>query len=516
VRHSTGFRSAAVALAGAALCVTALLTGTCRTASAQESPSAGAASPAPPEAPPAPPVASPSPAAPTPSASDSARAQALRELLLEGAYTVGKVYNDYANGVTGTGSSFVGAAAFRFGGYALKLDQRVDYYKTIANQPGGTGFVTPDGGYSVVPPFLGKITSTDFRIEHAVFTRNLYAGLSYIDTSTSYGYPSLEGIGAGLEQYSSFKPFDLYGYIFYYPSVSGTFTQTDPTSPNAGKSYGVGFSELKYSFEVALPLSHDFYTYFGYGGYRMLKSTTTTTQNVEGPFLGLGTRLFRGGPALDEPEVTRLAQTDPSWSGYVEGALRFGGENTLNAVPSAPDGAGSYQFGAAYRHNVFALTFDLHNDSFASYKDPFTPSVPFTGNTTFTELRALYSVTPHDGYVGVGLMNKSTNNGYSTATGPGIGLVKMADLHGQFGYRLSIFYYGAGTTLTVPVPAGNPQIAQSATRYYLVYDYGATYRPPGSSVYGYLGYWGYHGNPGAQPIDETHSGPYVGLGYKFK
>jgi hypothetical protein len=446
----------------------------------------------------------------TPSPEPTLGGQALRELLLEGAYTVGKVYNNYASGLTGTGSSYVASGAYRFGGYALKLDQRVDYFHTIANQPGGTGFTTPDGGYEVVPPFLGKIISTDFRVEHSVFTKSLYVGLSYIDTSTSYGYPDLQGVGIGAEKYSSFKPFDLFGYIYYYPSVSGTFLQTDPKSPNFGRSFGVNYGELKYSFEGSLPLSHDFYAYFGYGGYRMLTNTTTTVQNVEGPFIGLGTRLFRGGAALDEPEVTRLQQTVPTWSGYLEGALRFGGENTLNAVPSAPDSSGSHQFGAGYRYGAWAATADVHTDHFNSFADPFNPVNPTTETDTLTELRALYSVTPHDAYIGIGVLNKSNTNGYGSQTGPGIGLVKMPNLSGQWGYRLSIFYYGTNANVNTPT------VMKSESRRYLVYDYGVTYRPPSSGVYGYAGYWGYHGNPGNDPIDETHSGPYLGLGVRFK
>jgi hypothetical protein len=516
VRRSTGRRSTCRALYALALTCAAFAAATARAHAQTAPPSpqpAPAASAAPTVAPSpaASPAALPAPAATlVPSADEAARAEALRELLLEGAYTVGKVYNDYASGVTGTGSSFVGAAAYRFGGYALKFDQRVDYFKTIANQPGGTGFVTPDGGFEVVQPFLGKIISTDFRVEHSIFTKNLYAGISYIDTSTSYKYPDLQGVGAGVEEYSSFKPFDLYGYLFYYPSVTGTFLQQDPRSPNYGQSFGINFSELKYSFEVALPLSHDFYTYFGYGGYRMLKNSTTSVQNIEGPFLGFGTRLFRGGPALDEPEVTRLVHTDPTWSGYLEGALRLGGENTLAAVPSAPDRGGSYQLGAAYRYGAFAITGDVHSDSFSSFADPFKPVTPYIEHDTLTEIRALYSVTGHDGYVGIGVLNKNNNNGYGDQTGPGIGLAKMANLSGQFGYRLSIFYYGMGANVNTP------SVQRSESRRYLVYDYGFTYRPPKSNLYGYAGYFGYHGNAGSNAIDETHSAPYVGLGVRFK
>ena len=86
----------------------------------------------------------------------------------------------------------------------------------------------------------------------------------------------------------------------------------------------------------------------------------------------------------------------------------------------------------------------------------------------------------------------------------------MANLNGQFGYRLSIFYYGTNANVNTPT------VQRSENRRYLVYDYGVTYRPPPSSFYLYAGYWGYHGNPGNDPIDETHSAPYIGLGVRFK
>src|SRR5262249_36919572 len=152
----------------------------------------------------------------------------------------------------------------------------------------------------------------------------------------------------------------------------------------------------------------------------------------------------------------------------LEGALRFGGENTLNAVPSAPDTSGSYQLGAAYRSGAFAFEANLHNDVFNSFANPFNPVTPYIERDKMTELKALYSVTPHDGYIGIGVLNKSNNNGYGNQTGPGIGLEKMANLSGQFGYRLSIWYYGTGANVNTPT------VQTSQNRRYLVYDYAAT------------------------------------------
>lgn len=453
---------------------------------------------------------SPSPALPSPSPTASATPEPLRELLLQGGYTLPKVYNNYANGVTGTGFSYVFAAAYRFGPWAVKFDERTDFFNSSVNvlgPPPGSGFSTPDGGYSIVAPFTGRNTNFDVRAEHNIFGPNSYAGMSYSETSTSYGYPTLRGVGFGLEQYSDFTPFGVYGSIFYYPNVAGSFLQTDPASPNFGKSFPVKFAQLKYSVESSLPLSRDFYTYFGYGGYRMLAGTNSS-ENVEGPYIGFGTRLFRAGEANDEPNTTKIVQTVPNYRGYIEGALRFGGENSVGAIPSAPDTSGSYQFSAAYRRGPWATTFDFHNDAFSSMSDPVKPVTPIKERDSIADLRELISVTPHDLYLGLGLLHKSGNNGYSAQTGLGVGFSKLPNLVAQFSGYGSVFYYVAGATLNAGGQSTNE------TRRYLVYDYGLTYRAF-RDAYFYAGFWGYHGEPANGAIDETHSAPYAGIGFRF-
>ncbi len=468
--------------------------------------------PLPPSPPPA--MVSPSPAplaSPTPAPKPTST-PTLRELLLEGGYTIGKVYNNYANGLTGSGFSYVASGAYRIGDWAFKLDNRNDQYTTQITVPGppgpGTGYLAPDGTYEVVPPFTGRVNSLDGRIEHQAFTKNVYLGLSYIDTSTTYGYPSLKGLGLGVEQYSNFVPFALDGFLYYYPNVNGTFTQTDPKSANFGKSYGLNFSELKYSFETSVPLSYDFYAYFGYSGYRMLQGQNSA-QNVEGPFIGLGTRLFRAGAAQDEPEVARIKQTVPQYAGYLQGAWSFGGENTVSDL-SGPNSSGSYNLDGAYLTGPYAFLANLHNSSFSST----VPAATGTGTTKVStndaliQEDALVSVTPHYFYIGLGLMQKNSNSGYDSQFGWGLGGGKIQDLKSLFSWYGTVFYYFAPATYTF---AGT---TTSEDRRYLVYDYGVTYRPL-KRVYTYLGYWGYHGNPGNDPIDETHSGAYAGLGYKL-
>jgi hypothetical protein len=481
-----------------------------QTAAAQPvpSPSPSPAAPPPSAAPVASPSAAPS-ATPTPVPTAT---PALRELLLEGGYTIGKIYNNYANGLTGSGFSYVASGAYRLGSWAVELDDRNDQYTTIVNIPGppgpGTGFLAPDGTYEVVPPFTGRINSLDGRIEHQAFTKNVYLGLSYIDTSTTYGYPSLKGLGVGVEQYANYVPFALDGFLFYYPNVSGTFVQGDPKSPNFGKSFGVNFAELKYSFETSIPISYDFYMYMGYGGYRMLQSGNSA-QNVEGPFIGLGTRLFRAGAAADEPEVAKFIQTTPKFSGFLQGAFSFGGENTIGAA-SGPNSSGSYNVNGTYLTGPYAFDANVHTSSFTSTVPATTGTgtMQVTSRDTFVQENALVSVTPHLFYLGLGLMQKSASAGYTSQFGWGVGGAKLPDLIPRLAWYGSVFYYFAPATYT----ANGTSVSQD--RRYLVYDYGVTYRAI-SRGYLYLGYWGYHGNPGNDPIDETHSGPYVGLGYRM-
>lgn len=437
------------------------------------------------------------PVSPSPSPAPSASPQPLRELLLQGGYTVAKVYNAYAGGVTGTNFSYVASGAYRFGPWAIKLDQRTDFFAPIPNVPGpppGVGFSTPDGGYSVVPPFTGRISDTDVRAETTIFRPNSYAGLSYVSTSTSYGYPTLRGLGFGLEQYPDFTPFAVYGSVFYYPSVSGTFLQTDPRSPNFGQSFPVRFAQLKYSVESALPIDDALYAFFGYGGYRMLVGTNSA-ENVEGPYVGLGTRLDRSGAAADEPRTTHIVQTTAADPGYVEAAFRFGGENSVGAAPASPDSAGSFQAAAAYRSGAWATTFDFHQNDYLSPGLPNSGAGAFRAYDATAELRGLISVTAHNFYLGLGVLHKTGNAGIGDQTGPGLGFSKLPDLASRFSGYGSVFYYVTG-------------------RRYLVYDYGLTYRAF-ARIFLYGGFWGDHGESPHATIDETHSGPYLGLGFRL-
>ena len=138
--------------------------------------------------------------------------------------------SDPKHGVFRNGSPDVRHNPDRFILPALKIDGRSDYFPTLPNAAGVVQFSTIDGGSATVAPFTGKLTNVDVRAEHSVFTPNLYAGISDDRETTSYGYPVLSGVGFGLEEYPSFKPFDFRSFSAvetvwkFIPKIAGTPT----------------------------------------------------------------------------------------------------------------------------------------------------------------------------------------------------------------------------------------------------------------------------------------------------
>ena len=466
------------------------------------------------------PVATPLPIATpiaTPSATPSPAPHTgrLRELLLQGGFTVGKVYNDFAPGVTGSSNSTVGAAAIRFGAYALKFDGRSDSFPTLPNAAGVVRFSTIDGGAASIPQFTGRVTSVDVRAEHSIFTPDLYAGISVDRTTTSYGFPVLSGAGFGLEKYPSFKPFDFTGSLFFYPSISGNYTVNEPASLNFGKSYALRYTALKYDADVDFALSDTLYAYIGYGGNRAWKPNAAAGQNAEGPFMGLGARFLRAGAALDEPTNLVLDQQAVThYNGYVQLAAGFGGQNSIGALSRGAD-SGAYALGAAYRTGHYALVGDFHQFNFGSQLDPFVPGPSIDQHESLGEVRAEVSVAPHDAYFGMGVMSKGSNNGFAARPGLGLGFEKLPNLFAKASPFASVFYYDVPGRYTALNPA-DPAFDQSVAleRRYLIYEYGVTYKPV-ERLYLAAGLWGYHGNRGNLPTDETHSAPYIALGTRI-
>ena len=241
------------------------------------------------------PVPTPVPPLPTP-----APAKAPYQFFIQGGLATGKNFNEFVAGSHCWHNSYVAAAAWVLpkSPFALKVDFRQNSYVTADNFVDTSGnhftiFDTIDGGVSSTPVFLTRQTTLDGRLEYKVADPRIYIGVGYLTTSTHYGYPHLNGAGVGLEKLPDFTSWlSYFASIFYYPSQTGNYTVTQPTSPNLGTTYRQQYSILKYDVGIALMDKHvPVYLYGGWSGDQYgAKSNAPINQTHSGPYFGLGVK----------------------------------------------------------------------------------------------------------------------------------------------------------------------------------------------------------------------------------
>lgn len=203
------------------------------------------------------------------------------------------------DGLAYTDANLVAAAyIFKDSPFAVKGDFRSDSYVTSDNLTVAgnhfTNFATIDGGFANTPVFLARQTNVDARLEYQVAAPRIYVGVGYLQTSTNYGYPHLNGVGVGIEKLPELRHgIEFFGSAFYYPTASGNYTVNDPASLNNGKSYRQQYQILKYDVGLALAFSHfPIYLYGGFAGDRYTaKQNAPIGQTHNGPYLGLGVKL---------------------------------------------------------------------------------------------------------------------------------------------------------------------------------------------------------------------------------
>ena len=242
-------------------------------------------------APTAPPTPEPTP---TPTAAPSSYA-----FFIQGAVASSNVYNEFSAGQRCCRSYVAsGAWAPLNSSFALKVDYRQDTYVTSDNltDPLGnqyTSFRTIDGGTALTPVFQAKQSDLDGRLEFKVAAPRLYVGVGYLQTQNNYGYPHLNAVGGGVEMLPGLQTgIGFFGSAFYYPTASGNYTVTDPTSSNFGTTYRQQYQILKYDVGLALVLDRfPVYLYGGFSGDRYTaKQNAPIGQTHAGPYIGLGVK----------------------------------------------------------------------------------------------------------------------------------------------------------------------------------------------------------------------------------
>ena len=210
-------------------------------------------------------------------------------------------------------------------------------------------------------------------------------------------------------------------------------------------------------------------------------------------------------------------------------------------------GGGSFVAAGAYLWNPFALKVDFRQDRYDSTVNgqvtaPYTicsgpgtgsPATfftvlgpppqgqcgvqPFTAQQSTTDARLEYKVADPHIYIGAGYLWASNNYGYPQLRGFGGGLEKLPDFDMVSTQPLSwfgsVFYY-PDVQNTYPATQTSP--ATKLEYQVLKYDVGVSYNFGSSPIYIYGGFSGdkYTAKLNV-PIDQTHSGPYLGLGLHF-
>ena len=176
---------------------------------------------------PPPPPSTPAPP-PPPTPTPTPMATPYHDLYVAGDYIISpKVYNEFSPGTTAcntcNGFSYRLHGAVEFDLLNLPWMVEGDYRQFNYQHPNGFVTVIGDNGAAFVPAFNARDYDLDARVGLRVLQPRIYIGVGYIWRGNNAGYPSVNGVGFGLEKLPDMnRPFSFYGSAYYYPSVKGT------------------------------------------------------------------------------------------------------------------------------------------------------------------------------------------------------------------------------------------------------------------------------------------------------
>ena len=216
--------------------------------------------------------------------------------------------------------------------------------------------------------------------------------------------------------------------------------------------------------------------------------------------------------------------------GFIQGGYLWSKTyNEYAAGQNTRGGSGEGQLGLFF--DPWAIKVDAHQDQYPTTANgtdasgaPITifntidggsASVPvFTARQWNIDERLEYKIVNPHIYIGGSFLTIWNNYGNPRLTGGGGGLEKLPDPTGDWSWYGSAFYYPTmqGTYTVTSGPNSGMSFKQ---QYQIVkYDVGITYGA--SHIYFVAGYngdrWTTKSNA---PVNQTHSGPYVGLGVRF-
>lgn len=238
--------------------------------------------------PPAPPPPSTAPAPPPP----PAPAAKYHDVYVAGDYIFSpRVYNEFSPGNTGKASYAVrGAFEFNTGplDWMIAGDYRNwSYPHNCTSTTDPQCLVTNVGGVgqSFVPNFTPRNQEVDARLGLRILQPRIYIAGSYLWQSNNYGYPSMNGWGAGLEKLPDLDhAFSVYGSVYYYPDVQGTLTYL-------GTPYKLDYHFFKYQVGVNYVIGNGpIFIEAGWLGDTLNRENLNVpaSETFNGPYAGLG------------------------------------------------------------------------------------------------------------------------------------------------------------------------------------------------------------------------------------
>jgi len=250
--------------------------------------------------------------------------------------------------------------------------------------------------------------------------------------------------------------------------------------------------------------------------------------------------------SVPTPAPTPAPTTAPSL-GYLQAGYTFGkvyNEFAAGETDKSGNGGGASGGGfsipsviaGAYDFNQFAIKVDFRQDVYDTTNNAIGPSggpgTTFStidgGVATVDQFRAKQStldgrlefkVASPNIFIGAGYLQAANNYGYPTLHAIGGGLEKLPSFTSGLDWFGSAFYYPNANGTFVQDNPSSPTFGQSFKMSYNIikYDLGVDLNFGSSPFYLYGGYSGdrYTKKDVNEPINQSHSGPYVGLGIHF-
>ena len=234
--------------------------------------------------------------------------------------------------------------------------------------------------------------------------------------------------------------------------------------------------------------------------------------------------------------------------GYIQAGATFGqvynefsAGSTDKFGGSSVSGSGGINYpmvaAGAYRFDPFAIKVDFRQDVYSTANNAVGPSGgagtafatidggfaivnQFVAKQSTLDGRLEFMIANPDIYLGVGYLQASNNYGYPQLRAVGGGIEKLPTFGSNtWDWYGSAFYYPNANGTYTETNAASSNFGKTYKQSYnlLKYDAGVDFNVGSTALYVYAGYSGdrYTTKDLNEPINQTHSGPYVGIGLHF-